>query len=496
MSRPLARFLLFLLAALIATAGAEVARIQAGRGPTREAVAVVAFTMGVVGAVAVGICACLPWIRLTRLACSLVPAWIGRKATADWRDSPGLPWCTAIGSTVALVLILAIRAPLQTEYAGTDQEAYVVTATAIAERGGPKGLVRDLFSGTFAEANRHPLYLALLSSAPGYTWGKWLAAAAAVAVHLLGVVQTARWYGRRSAAGFAILNGLNSALINTGVTVACETLVALFVFAGFWAAHESRRPGCDPEVPGDDATSSESVGNQPSAQPSLALTCALGFWLGLGWLTKGTALILAPATILWLMMSSRDRNRRWHLGRGLLLTGLFTTLFVVTAAPLLTRNVVRYGSPTHNVNSWLMFVDQYEDPVALSQQLRLSDLARIYLDGVGVRGIVLREFNGLVWEAFILFRALGPVGMGEWRVLPGLLVAALVVLGLCVTPRRDVRALALLWVIPSLVLFAWYVPIAAGERFPAPLIPILLVYASLGWSAWTTDRNTALQGEA
>ena len=483
MSPTLVRFLLLLLAALLITAGDEVARIQSGRGAAREAVAVIAFTLGVTAAVAVGLPACLPWNRLTTIARKMVPAAIARQVASGWHDTPGIPWCKAVGSTVALVLILAIRAPRQTDYVGTDQEAYVLTAVEIADGGGPMGLVRDLVTGRFAEANRHPLYLGLLSVHPDYAWGKWLAASFAVAVHLLGVAQTARWYGQRAAAGFAVLNGLNSALINTGVTVACETLVALLVFAGFWAAHGGRG-GRDRTV--SETAASPSANDPGSTQPGLSLACWLGFWTGLGWLTKGTALILAPAAMLWLMFSCREGDHRRQPGRGILLAGLFASLFALTAAPLLMRNVVRYGSPAHNVNSWLMFVDHYEDPVALSERWRLSELARRYAAETGVEGLVLRELRGLVWESFILLRGLGPVGLGEWRVLPGVLVAALVLLGLLSTPRRDVRSLALGWVIPSLALFAWYVPIAAGERFPAPLIPILLVYAGVGWSVATT----------
>jgi hypothetical protein len=477
MSRLVLRSLLLLLAAMSVTAGDEFFHIQAGRGPTREALGFLLHVAGWIGAIGLAGIACLPRSWLSRLLLVVAPS--GRECAPDESSFAGrrIAWCVSVASTAVLIATLAVRAPYQTEYAGTDQAAYVETATAIARDGGPRGLLGDLWTGQFAEANRHPLYLALLSVRPTFDFGKWLAATGAVLVHLLGLWQTTRWYGRRAGIGFALLNGLNSALINTGVTVACETLVALWMFAAFWWAHRS---GAVDVARIDEVAQIDNRHDATGGARLNSTAAGLGVCIALAWLTKGTALILVPATMLWLAVRRFDRNRVATAVPGLFAAALFLTLFAIVAAPLLMRNVTRFGSPTHNVNTWLMFVDEYEDPAALSETVPLGELARRYAAEKGAAGLVQRELRGLVWEAFILLRALGPVGLGEWRMFPGLMVAWLVLRGLLVTTRLAERTLALLWLIPSFALFAWYVPIAAGERFPAPLVPILLVYAAIG----------------
>ncbi|MBX3440697.1 MAG: hypothetical protein KF861_24615, partial [Planctomycetaceae bacterium] len=58
-----------------------------------------------------------------------------------------------------------------------DQGAFLITAMEVRDAGGPVGLLGDLFAGRFAEANRHPLYIALLSLRPTVPFGRGLSTA-------------------------------------------------------------------------------------------------------------------------------------------------------------------------------------------------------------------------------------------------------------------------------------------------------------------------------
>ncbi len=467
MSPWMLRFVLLVAAWLAITAGRIAIELQAGRGLVRESIALAVWWSSHLGAGVMLVAACVPvtlWRRM-RSGWSLLrwgeacgDSWLAPRACEEDR---GLPWLSLGVTTGLLVGLLAYFAPRQLDYVGTDQEAYVLTAQEIAARGGPAGLLRDLFSGEFAEANRHPFYLALLARDPGYDWGKLLAGIAAVLVHLVLIVLAARRFGRGTARRLAWMQGVNSALVTTGITVACETwltLILVLTFAAALAVVAARERG--------------------DLRSELLWAMALGSGLGLAWLTKGSVLPLVATTLLWLLVipSCEPRaGRFWSRG---LVAGLVLLSAAIVASPLLVRNVTRFQSATYNVNSWLMFVDRYEDPYRLAHDHTLGDLARRYVRDKGVVGLVDREGRGLVWEGLIVLRALGPVGLGEGRALPGLGLAALALLGWWTMPQRPAAWLILVWTIPSILLFAWYVPIAAGERFIAPLVPLWLLLAA------------------
>ena len=170
---------------------------------------------------------------------------------------------------------------------------------------------------------------------------------------------------------------------------------------------------------------------------------------------------------------------RARVARNLKLVCLLTLVWIAVASPLLVRNIRLYGEPFYNVNSWLMFVDTYSDPVALSEQQTVGETASEYLASHSLSDLVRREALGLVWESFITIRMLGPAHIQEGRVLPGLLLSILIGIGFLLSGRNERWRIALLLLL-SLPLFAWYVPVAAGERFPVPLLAPLLIMGTRG----------------
>ncbi|MEZ6064507.1 MAG: phospholipid carrier-dependent glycosyltransferase [Planctomycetaceae bacterium] len=346
----------------------------------------------------------------------------------------------------------------------TIRGAFLRTATEIADAGGPVTLARQLVSGEFREANRHPLYLAFLAIQPTEPWGRTLSLLFAVLA--LGLALGWLWCrGETTAAVLtAALLGTNRVFAVFSARVVCETLLMLTTLLAWlafthWQATRRHNP--------------DNAGLGRSGWPLLT-----GAALGLAWLTKGTGLLLLLGTLLtigivWWRSADR-RPSRW-----LFWSGCVSVAFLVVASPLLVRNARRFGSLTYNVNSQLLFVDTYEDPERLAEERSTAAAARAYLASHSTLQLVRREASGLVWESFILLRSLGPVGLDDARVLLGLLLLPLAGLGFATSPQLP-RLLTLVWLASLVVVFAWYVPIAAGERFLIPVTVPLLLAAAMG----------------
>jgi hypothetical protein len=165
----------------------------------------------------------------------------------------------------------------------------------------------------------------------------------------------------------------------------------------------------------------------------------------------------------------------------LLLGGVLTlAAFLVVSSPLLVRNVRRFGQPFYNVNSLLLFADRYEDFDDLIEAgATTSEAARQYLATHSTGAMLRREASGLVWELFIILRSLGPAPLDNSRILFGIPLA-LVALAVACIDRGPQHRLLLTWGLLHWLVFAWYVPIAAGERFILPLLVPILVTAADG----------------
>lgn len=355
-----------------------------------------------------------------------------------------------------------------------DQQAFLETAIEIRDTGGVTGLVRDLLSGEFAEANRHPLYLAVLSLRPEVPFGRSIALLFAALTLGLSWLCARRLWGDSVAGGLAVLLGTNGAFVRFSGLVVCETLLMLCCAAAWFAALHLFRHN----------RSQEPVAVQ------WPLVAVIGGLLGLAWLTKATALLLLPITAVWLFFEVRRRQQSW--GRAVFSGVLLMAAFVVVASPLLIRNGVRFGNPVFNVNSSLLFADHYADPEAVWGGESTRTLALRYWETHSLGEIVQREVSGCVWEAYIFVRMLGPAPLDDGRVLAGLVLLVVALLGWMADPTLGWR-LAALWTLLLWGVFAWYVPIAAGERFLLPpLIPWLTAASTglvrAGIARWGAER--------
>ena len=138
-----------------------------------------------------------------------------------------------------------------------------------------------------------------------------------------------------------------------------------------------------------------------SMKRAIIVAAMCGITLAILWLTKGTGLLLTAGCGVWLVgrewLAMRKLQRhpdvkvgnaeeppssqRWlSFHRGWIAAVVFTSTWLIVASPLISRNMIRYGQPFYNVNSWLLFVDEFEDPVALAESQTTGEAAAAYLE--------------------------------------------------------------------------------------------------------------------
>jgi hypothetical protein len=427
-----------------------------------------------------------------------------RFAAAPLVDDSKTGWLL-IGLALAAFAALLIRFfPLQQNPWDDDQGAFLLTARDIHNSGGIGWLLSALFRGEFTEANRHPLYLAFLSFRPTFDAAKVLSAAIGIVTLALTTAMTARRIGWLRAGVFGVLLATNYEFCFHATRVVCEIVIVL-LSGLLWLWHVPVRKGTakeggslrDPDPAGASLTVSDDCDAGPSRDleqdPGHGVTGLLwpmlaGVLLGLLYLTKGTGLLLWAGYVLWLLFAwlwpAEDATmiggRAARLRTLVLRTGIVTAAFLLVSSPLLVRNLRRYDSPFYNINSLLLFADQYDDiNQFLADGTTTREAARQFFANHTASDIVHREVSGLVWETFIILRSLGPAPLDDSRVLFGLPLAGIAVLTM-LSRRNAADGLFLVWGVILWLMFAWYVPIAASERFILPLLVPLLYLAAEG----------------
>lgn len=239
-----------------------------------------------------------------------------------------------LAACVASYLGLAGMRAWQHTYPHYDDVGFLDLANQAREVGGPLGLTKALFSGSWTEDNRNPLYVGVLSLVAG---------------------RDHRFHTR--ARMLTILLGLLALLAWWRVARKRGGPAAGLVVAAFLAASE-----CFIDYAG-----------RESAEPLLLLFWALavgaifdgfenprrwllaGVWAGLAQLDKGNGIFLVFCLAVALLVERGPKAlrdlRAWGAGAS----------FLVAASPLLWRNLRVYGSPLHHWNNRLLWIDRLPD---------------------------------------------------------------------------------------------------------------------------------------
>ena len=370
-----------------------------------------------------------------------------------------------IGYTFFTFAVLASRFyVLHQDPTHSDPAAFLRFAEEVRSFGGPVELANQLYTGQYTQANQHPLLIAILSLNPTLTFAKSISLLASFATLLLVLVHVSKKYGVWPATLVLTLLCTNFAFVYFASLATCESLLILII-TSVWVVLDWR-----------------------SSNPiSMRRWFLIGILLGLAYLTKGTAPIFLAGVVAGCFITRwqtiESGNRKQQLVSSLMAVLVVCVGWVVVAHPLLIRNVKVYGEPLYSANQAFFYMDSFPsgaDPFGQVAAMGTHEEIRAdYLAKHSLADMTNRAVTGTGWQSFIFIRSLGPTPIDDSRVLFGIIFSLLAGLSLLHASTAIKTTLAI-WVTLSLLLFGWYIPIAAGQRFMAPFLPLLIAFAGVG----------------
>ncbi len=369
---------------------------------------------------------------------------------------------------IVLIYLLMAGEALQNHVglAETDTTSYLDIAHGFRLGAGLPGFVRDCLNGTYTETNQHPAYPLAIHFGAEPDPAFFVRAKVISLLFGLGSLISLLWIVRRVAGDpVALLAGallaMNATYADLTSMVACE---AMLVLAFLWTVYFLTR-----------------------TTRSRTIDLATGVAMGVAYMTKGTGIFLFPVIIVYLAFLHRR-----HFVRSI----AFVVLgFVVAASPLLVRNTIVHRNPIYNVNTHVMWLDDWESvfsPAFMNSRGRAYSPARYFREHTGDE-IRARIATGLDRQTRLLRRMFSEPVL--WRAgrawLPLLALGFLT--GVIVSWRR--------WGLPALLLvggffvfFTWYSVITTHARFHLPVLPF--VFATAAWGFWWATRKAcALAGQ-
>ena len=365
---------------------------------------------------------------------------------------------------------------LLTQDSHSDPAAFLRFAKETQDNGGPLQLLCDLYTGNYVQANQHPFYIGLLSISPDLASGKTLSFIATAITFLSIIIYLVKTHSWQAAAIASTLLATNHTFCYFSGLATCEAWLTLFISLAWISISQ--------------------------AVKSNSLKQALGYWfcagllMGLAYLTKGTGLVFLGALTLSALAFGitykQNSSKTQRAGTAAVTVAVVIGGWIITAHPLLVRNTLVYDSPTFNVNSYFLYMDEFPAAPEIQARLAASDsLAEVrqdFLDRHTITELLQREVKGVGWETLIFTRSLGPSPLGESRVLFGIAVLVLLLLTL-LHLDRTLQIFITALIVSSILVFAWYIPIAAGERFTAPLLPLIMASAGVGLYNTVANRS-------
>ncbi len=385
----------------------------------------------------------------------------------ELQQSSRLPKLTVALATIAFLVITSTFLSILTNQSDSDPAAFLRFSGEVEQAGGPLNLLKELYTGEYIQANQHPFYIGLMSLSPTLDFGKALSFFAGLITFLAVTLHLVKTRGWQTAGLGATLIATNYAFCYFSGLATCEAWLTLWI-TWVWILLDRSALA-------------------RTLTHSRKLWFGLGFLMGLAYLTKGTAhvflgaLCLAGMTAYYQRRPDDSRIKKLQAATGTLLVILCG--WIIACHPLLIRNSIVYQSPTFNVNTYFLYMDNFPDEPAIQAKLAAShslpEVFRTFLDNHTTTELLQREIQGIGWESFIFVRSLGPSPIDDSRVLVALPILLLTLLMLLHIPR-SLQVYIVSLIIVSILIFGWYIPIAAGQRFTAPMIPMLMGYAAIG----------------
>jgi hypothetical protein len=348
-----------------------------------------------------------------------------------------------------------------------DDVGYLRLGQEVRSLGGAWRLLGALFDGRWTEANRHPLYLAVLAllagTDPGYHRRAQLLSVLLGMAALLTIWWAVRRFLGRSVAlvslGYLAFNG---ALLEHSAREACEGLLLVV-----WTL---------------------SLVNLLGAEQQIRRFAWGGAWAGLAFLTKGTGVLLPLSAGLALVVHRGLRRRRLISA-----AAAVAVSFAAIASPLLVRNLRLFGAPFYNSNNRLMWntgLPDFAESFAPDAERLLPHSLTEYLGHASPQDVLRRFATGAAETAFHLLDALAlasPRPGGVWHILwlvLALAVAAAGMRGLWRLRRIWCGAFALCHLLTVTGFLVVYNAVAGSSRYFLPVVPLLVAPAAQAWLGW------------
>jgi hypothetical protein len=333
-----------------------------------------------------------------------------------------------------------------------DEVAYLARAVEIKERGGIAGFIRDVFTGKYLEANRHPLYILVLSlfgrrDLSFFPLGKMISLLFGLAVIFVTYFVMRQHFGLVAATLVTAFMSIDQAFLEANGKVACETLLVLFAIVTW---HFCTKP-----------------------KPNWVLA---GAFSGLAYLTKASGLFLFLAILISLFIAQKLRifkeKALWQV----------LAAFLLVAFPLLWRNSLVFKNPVYNSNQAAMWLDDWQDSYRPEYSTNPPNPIS-YFKSHSKAEALGRIHKGLAVEAFVLLRAAGAVKIGLGGMLLSSMVVFLAVLRIMEDENKFRRNYTLTILVMLFVPLAWFAHIAPADRYILPVVPFLFVYGATGLTA-------------
>ena len=395
-----------------------------------------------------------------------------------------------------------------------DTSGYLAHALYIAEHGGFWGYLRESFAGTFPVTERHPLYLLMLApfasrTAEFFQTAKLIDLATGFAALLTLVWMVNRRYGKAPALIAGLIYALSSSLVIASSQVNNETQFVLCSLWVWWLLTNTREANTTSDglsVPfalspskgmlvrrwfDKLTTNGENTGEKSAARPpgGTSRWAWAGVWLGLAWLAKSPAILMAVAIVV---------AGVWHEGLKLIRSRRLWVLLAtatLVSSPMWVRNVLGFGTPFYEgINSSIMWIDKWTDIG--------GETSTIYYDQYGVTTI---ENDGLptamdYWRSHsigemaarlgggflnelqvVIPSALGPsLQLPRYRLI-GMGIFVLALAGWWLRRKSWDACFTFFWSAAFLAFFSWN-RMFPEIRYLAPLIPVWIAFAS--YAAW------------
>ncbi|WP_176231431.1 ArnT family glycosyltransferase [Candidatus Hakubella thermalkaliphila] len=350
-------------------------------------------------------------------------------------------------STVGLISVGRFANPTE-----LDTPFYLKEAIFIREQGGILNFLYLNLTGQYRQANQHPLYLMILSVVTSrefefYPRAKILTLIIGLAAVLVTFLVAKKNFGGSVAILAIFFLALNQRFVRMSSMVAVEPLLALFILLSWHFIVK---------------------GFEREKVWGIA-----GIFSGLAYLSKGSGFFMAIAFTVSCL---------WIYGLNCFKKKSFWAYFLAhsaTSAPLLVRNLIAFGNPLFNVNNLLLWGNPV-DIIFYPQLWKNSPGMIAYFQDHALKEIAQRIFTGLLGQGRLLLESLSYFSQIPIYLVIGACFLTLSGFGLILDQNKKRKIFTAITFLFFFIFFSWYYAATAAQRFLVPLVPLILIYSSLG----------------